>query len=152
MDTNLVPTSDKYFHVFMGVTNQRRLHWTIGFIDHSFTITCNHNQLQFTINLRPNPSSWTAEDSLHSHSDSVKVILRLKASQPISKSWCRGPSGGSWPDIYYCLTVTVLFLWGAVPEERTGLSFVYAARPCQSSFLGSESQVGTCNEVNETIL
>jgi hypothetical protein len=29
-----------------------------------------------------------------------------------------------WPDIYYCLTVAVLFLWGALSDERTGLSFV----------------------------
>jgi hypothetical protein len=34
---------------------------------------------------------------------------------------------------YYCLTVTVLFLWGAPSDERTGLSFVYAASPCQRS-------------------
>jgi hypothetical protein len=40
---------------------------------------------------------------------------------------------GSWPDIYYCLTVTVLFLWEALSDERTGLSFVYAAGPRQRS-------------------
>jgi hypothetical protein len=45
-------------------------------------------------------------------------------SSPI---WC------SWPDIYYSLTVTVLFLWGALSDERTGLSFVYAAGPRQHS-------------------
>jgi hypothetical protein len=28
--------------------------------------------------------------------------------------------------IYYCLTVTVLFLWGALSDERTCLSFVTA--------------------------
>jgi hypothetical protein len=39
-------------------------------------------------------------------------------SQSVSQSWCRGP-----PDIYCCLTVTVLLLWGALSEERTGLSF-----------------------------
>jgi hypothetical protein len=43
------------------------------------------------------------------------------------------PIWGSWPDIYYCLTVTGFFLWGALSEERTGLSFVYAAGPCQRS-------------------
>jgi hypothetical protein len=43
------------------------------------------------------------------------------------------PTWGSWPDIYYCLTVTVLFLWGALSDERTGLSFASAV------FLGSES-------------
>jgi hypothetical protein len=39
------------------------------------------------------------------------------------------PSGGLCPNIYYCLTVIVIFLWGAVSDERTGLSFVYAAGP-----------------------
>jgi hypothetical protein len=43
------------------------------------------------------------------------------------------PHLSSLPDIYYCLTVTVLFLWGAGSDERTGRSFVYAALPCQRS-------------------
>jgi hypothetical protein len=34
---------------------------------------------------------------------------------------------------FYCLTVTVLFLWGALFDERTGLYFVYTAGPCQRS-------------------
>jgi hypothetical protein len=42
--------------------------------------------------------------------------------------------------LYYSLTVTVLFLWGALPDERMGLSFVYAAGPRQVVFLGSESR------------
>jgi hypothetical protein len=33
----------------------------------------------------------------------------------------------------YSLTVTVLFLWGALCDERTGLSFVYAVGPRQRS-------------------
>jgi hypothetical protein len=41
--------------------------------------------------------------------------------------------GKSWPDIYFYLTITVLLLWGALFDERTGLSFVYAAGPCQRS-------------------
>jgi hypothetical protein len=47
--------------------------------------------------------------------------------QSNSKSWCRAP------DIYYSLTATVLFLWGALSDDRTGLSFVYAAGPHQRS-------------------
>jgi hypothetical protein len=35
--------------------------------------------------------------------------------------------------IYYSLTVTVLFLWGALSDERMGLSFVYTAGPRQRS-------------------
>jgi hypothetical protein len=30
-----------------------------------------------------------------------------------------------------CVTVTVLFLWGALSDERSGLSFVCTAGPCQ---------------------
>jgi hypothetical protein len=51
----------------------------------------------------------------------------------VSKSWCRALIWGSWPDIFYCLTFTVLILWVALSDERTGLSFVYAAGPCQHS-------------------
>jgi hypothetical protein len=34
------------------------------------------------------------------------------------------PICGSWPDLYYFLTVTVLFLWGAFSDERISL-FLY---------------------------
>jgi hypothetical protein len=50
----------------------------------------------------------------------------------ISKSWCRTPSGAH-DQIFISFTVTVLFLWGALSDERTGLSFVYAAGPRQRS-------------------
>jgi hypothetical protein len=43
------------------------------------------------------------------------------------------PIWNSWPDIYYSSTVTVFFLWGALSDERTCLSFVYAAGSCQRS-------------------
>jgi hypothetical protein len=39
----------------------------------------------------------------------------------------------SWPDIYYPLTATALFSWGALSDERTDPSFVHAAGPCQLS-------------------
>jgi hypothetical protein len=37
------------------------------------------------------------------------------------------------------LTVTVLFLWGALSDERTGLTFVYVAGLASAVFLRSES-------------
>jgi hypothetical protein len=59
-----------------------------------FTVTLNHNQLQYpTVNLQPSPSSLTAEDSRHSSSRSitdflvkVKVTLRLTVSQSVIPS------------------------------------------------------------------
>jgi hypothetical protein len=46
----------------------------------------------------------------------VKVTLWLTVSQTISHGV--EPHLGSWPDIYYFLTVTVLFLWGAMSKQH----------------------------------
>jgi hypothetical protein len=56
----------------------------------------------------------------------VKVTLRLTVSQSVGLRV-------EPPDIDYCLTVRVLFLWGDLSDERMGLSFVYAVGPCQRS-------------------
>jgi hypothetical protein len=63
--------------------------------------------------------------------------------QSASLSWNKAPIWGLRPDFYFRteygirLTVMFLILWGALSDERTGLSFVCAAGPCQRSFLGS---------------
>jgi hypothetical protein len=55
----------------------------------------------------------------------------------VSLSWYKAPIRGLRPDSYFrteCgirLTVTFLIPWGALSDERTGLSFVCAAGPCQ---------------------
>jgi hypothetical protein len=43
--------------------------------------------------------------------------------QSASLSWNKAPIWGLWPDIYYCQTVADLLLFGAVSDERAGLSF-----------------------------
>jgi hypothetical protein len=55
--------------------------------------------------------------------------------QSVGKSWCRAPSG-AYDQIFINFTPTVLFLWDALSDERTCLSFVYAAGPCQRSLSG----------------
>jgi hypothetical protein len=55
--------------------------------------------------------------------------------QSVSKSWCRAPSGAH-DQIFVTvsqLRSCFLFLWDTLSDERTGLSFVYAAGPCQRS-------------------
>jgi hypothetical protein len=51
--------------------------------------------------------------------------------QSASLSWNKAPVWGLRPDFYYCQTVAGLLMWGALSDERTGLSFTFAAGPCQ---------------------
>jgi hypothetical protein len=41
----------------------------------------------------------------------------------VSLSWNKAPIWGLRPDIYWCLTVAGLLMWGSLSDERTGLSF-----------------------------
>jgi hypothetical protein len=53
--------------------------------------------------------------------------------QPASLSWNKAPIWGLRPDLDYCLTVAGLLGWGALSDERTGLSFAIATGPRQRS-------------------
>jgi hypothetical protein len=60
----------------------------------------------------------------------LSLMLRPTVSRPV----CLGikhPSGAYDQIFITCVTFTVLFLWGALSDERSCLSFVCAAGPCQ---------------------
>jgi hypothetical protein len=59
--------------------------------------------------------------------------------QSASLHWNKAPIWGLRPDIYYCLTVAGLVIWGAFSDERTGLSFKIAAGLASADIFGSES-------------
>jgi hypothetical protein len=40
-----------------------------------------------------------------------------------SLSWCQAPIWDLRPDFFFCLTVAGLLMWGALSDERRGLSF-----------------------------
>jgi hypothetical protein len=46
-----------------------------------------------------------------------------------SLSWNKALFWGSRPDLYYCLRIVGLLMWGALCDERTGLSFTVATGP-----------------------
>jgi hypothetical protein len=53
--------------------------------------------------------------------------------QSASVSWNKAPIWGLRPDFYYCQRVAGLLMWGALSDEKTGLSFTTAAGPRQHS-------------------
>jgi hypothetical protein len=59
--------------------------------------------------------------------------------QSVSLFWNEAPIWGLRPDFYYCQSVVGLLIWGALSEERTGMSFTIAAGPRQR-ILESESR------------
>jgi hypothetical protein len=53
--------------------------------------------------------------------------------QSASLSWIKEPIWGLRSDFYYCQRVAGLLIWGALSDERTGLSFAIDAGSLQSS-------------------
>jgi hypothetical protein len=47
---------------------------------------------------------------------------------------CQAPIWAPRPGLYCCQTVSGFLMWGALSNERTGLSFTTAAGHCQRSF------------------
>jgi hypothetical protein len=81
----------------------------------TFLITlCNDKHLNYK-RLQPESESYVTTDG-----------------QSASLSWNKAPFWSLRPDLY-CLTVAGLLIWGALSDERTGLSFAIATGPRQRS-------------------
>jgi hypothetical protein len=63
---------------------------------------------------------------------SKSLMLRPTVSRPVCLG-AKHPSGAYDQVFLTCVTVTGVFLWGALSDERSGLSFLYAAGPCPRS-------------------
>jgi hypothetical protein len=61
-------------------------------------------------------------------------------SQSASLSWNKAPVWLLRPDFYYCQTIAGLSMWGDLSDERTGLSFTFAAGLARAVIFGSESR------------
>jgi hypothetical protein len=73
----------------------------------------------------------TAPHSRRRHSSKSKLCYdRRSVGQSILK-W--SPIWGPKPNVYYCQTVAGSLTWGALSDDKTGLSFTIAAGPRQRS-------------------
>jgi hypothetical protein len=98
------------------------------------TITRNHNKSSaepFFLDCQGLTPLWFYESQSESYVTTD--------GQSASLSWYKAPIRGLRPDFFFRsaygmrLTVTFLIPWVALSDERTGLSFVCAAGPCQRS-------------------
>jgi hypothetical protein len=70
-----------------------------------------------------------------SESESVSESYVTTNAHSASLSWNKAPIWGLRSDFCYCQTVAGLFMWGALPDEWTGLSFTIVASPRQRSHI-----------------
>jgi hypothetical protein len=64
--------------------------------------------------------------------------------QSASLSWNKAPIWGLRPDLYYCQTVAGLLMYGALSEERTGLSFSRVTVSSNKSLVSMYNLYFTC--------
>jgi hypothetical protein len=80
------------------------------------------------------PASTRETDCSQSQSQSYVTI----DGQSASLSWNKAPIWGLRPHLYYCQIVPGLLMWGALSDERTGLSFArvtVSSNTCKSVVL-----------------
>jgi hypothetical protein len=64
--------------------------------------------------------------------------------QSASLSWNKASIWGLRPDLYYCLTIAGLLMWGALSDERTGLSFIRVTVSSSKSVVSMYNLHFTC--------
>jgi hypothetical protein len=72
---------------------------------------------------------------------SLSLILRPTVSRPVCLA-IKHPSGAYDQLFYYCQSIAGVLMWGAISDERTGLSFIITAGLRQHSHFLGPSPVG----------
>jgi hypothetical protein len=68
----------------------------------------------------------------------LSLMLRSTVSRPVCLG-VKAPFGDLRPDLYYCLTLAGLLIWGALSDEKVGLSFALLLAFTRAVIFGSES-------------
>jgi hypothetical protein len=99
-------------------------------------LNCLEQRLRDESSNPPAYDSWTESES-----------YITTDGQSTSLSWNKAPIWGLWPDFYYCQTVASLLIWGALSDERTGVSFTISAGLASAVILGAQS-LGTREHIS----
>jgi hypothetical protein len=102
---------------------------------HFFIITLDYNSSHIGLLLHNFCLTNLSTPLLSSTTDSAESESYVTTDgQPATRSWIKALFWGLRPDFYYCLTVAGLLIWGALSDERPGLSFTIVAGPRQLSY------------------
>jgi hypothetical protein len=136
-NVNIVTHKGLAWLIIMGSRFRDWIYW------HFFTITVNYDSSHIELLLNDVCLTNLYEESLpvvwiSDWSPVSRILDRVESyvttdGQSASLSWNKAPIRGLRPDFYYCQTVAGLLMWGALSDERTGLSFTIAAGPRQRS-------------------
>jgi hypothetical protein len=91
------------------------------------------NSQFFQFSCAPTPTDFSSLIALIALPESESESYVTTDSQSASLSWYKAPVWGLRPDFYCRRTVAGLLMWGALSDERTGLSFTIATGPSQRS-------------------
>jgi hypothetical protein len=78
----------------------------------------------------------------------AKVKVVTADGQVASLSWNKAAIWGLRPGIYYCQTVAGLLMWGALSDERTGLSFARVTVSSNKSVVSMYNLHFTCYQMH----